>query len=236
MFMTLLNPYFFFHMLKFIEFLALWMRLLIPKPVASASDFLTLAMGQMESSCINEWALTRARHTREFFNLQCMPFSAFSFTLVIYRELPDVQAEFRKGRGTRDQIANIWKQENFRKTSTCASLTTLKPLTVQITTNCGKFFKSWKYQLTLPASWETCMQVKKQQLELDMEQQSGSKLGKEHDKAVYCHLTYLTFMQSTSCKMPDCIMHKLQSRWQGEILITSHMQMTPPLWQKVKRN
>ena len=68
-------------------------------------------MGQMESSCIYEWAPTRARHTREFFNLQRMPFSAFSFTLVILKcvnqELPDVQAEFRKGKGTRDQIANI---------------------------------------------------------------------------------------------------------------------------------
>ena len=71
-----------------------------------------------------------------------------------------------------------------------------------ITTNCGKFFKRWEYQTTLPASWEICMQVKKQQLEPDMEQQTGSKLGKEYVKAVYCHLAYLTFMQSTSCKMP----------------------------------
>ena len=72
-------------------------------------------------------------------------------------ELPDVQAGFRKGRGTRDQIANICyitekKQENSRKTSTSASLTTLKPLTVWITTNGGKFFKRWEYQTTLPAS------------------------------------------------------------------------------------
>ena len=83
-------------------------------------------------------------------------------------ELPDVQTELRKGRGTRDQITNIcWiieKQENSRKTS--ASLTVLKPLTVWITANSGKFFKSWEYQTTLPASREICMQVKKQQLEL----------------------------------------------------------------------
>ena len=89
-------------------------------------------------------------------------------------ELSDAQARFRKGRGARDQIANIcWiieKQENSRKASTSASLTILKPLTVWITTNCGKFLRRWEYQTTLPASWEICLQVKKQQLELDMEQ------------------------------------------------------------------
>ena len=94
-------------------------------------------------------------------------------------ELPDVQAGFRKGRGTRDQIANIcWifkKQESSRKISTSALLTMPKPLTVWITKNCGKFWKRWKYQTTWPASWETCRQVRKQQLELDMEQQTGSK-------------------------------------------------------------
>ena len=70
----------------------------------------------------------------------------------------------------------------------------LKPLTVWITTNCGKFFKRWKYQTTLPASWETCIQVKKQQLEPDMEQRTSSKLGKEYIKAVYCHPAYLIYM------------------------------------------
>ena len=79
------------------------------------------------------------------------------------------------------------KLENTRKTSTSASLTILKPLTLWITTNCGKFWKRWEYQATLPASWEICMQVKKQQLELDMEQWTGSKLGKEYVKAVYRH-------------------------------------------------
>ena len=68
----------------------------------------------------------------------------------------------------------------------------LKPLTVWIITNCGKFLKKWEYQTTLPASWETCMQVKKQQLEQDMKQWIDSKLGKEYIKAVYCHPTYLT--------------------------------------------
>ena len=70
-----------------------------------------------------------------------------------------------------------------------------------ITTNCGKFLKKWEYQTTLPAAGETYMQVKKQQLEPDVEQQTGSKLGKEYAKAVYCHPAYLTYMQSTSCKI-----------------------------------
>ena len=72
----------------------------------------------------------------------------------------------------------------------------LNSLTVWITTNCGKFFKRWEYQTTLHAFWEICMLVKKQQLELDMEQRTGSKLGKEYVKAVYCHPAYLTYMQS----------------------------------------
>ena len=66
---------------------------------------------------------------------------------------------------------------------------------------------------TLPTSWEICMQVKKQQLELDMEQQTDSKLGKEHIKAVYCHRAYLTYMQRTSCEMPGWMKHKLESRF-----------------------
>ena len=119
------------------------------------------------------------------------------------------------------------KQEKSRKTSTSASLTTLKPLTVWITTKYGKFLKRQKYQTTLPASWETCMQVKKQQLEPDMEQQTGSKLGKKYIKAVYCHLAYLTYMQSTSCKMSDWMKQELESRLQDEMSITSDTQMTP---------
>ena len=137
------------------------------------------------------------------------------------RELSDVQAGFRKVRGTRDQLANIhwtiekarefqkkicfctvlewlWgdsprpraEQETSRKTFTSALLTMPKPLTVWITTNSGKFFKRWKYQTTWPASWEAYMQVRKQQLELDMEQQTDSKLEKECVKAIYCHPVY----------------------------------------------
>ena len=80
------------------------------------------------------------------------------------------------------------------------------------------------------------MQVKKQQLELDMEQLTGSKSGKEYVKAEYCHPGYLTNMQSTSCEISDWIKHKLESRLPGEISITSDMHMIPPLWQKVKKN
>ena len=87
------------------------------------------------------------------------------FQYYINWELPDVQAGFWKGRGTRDQISNIhWiivKAREFQKNTTSASLIMLKPLIVGITTNCGKFFKKWEYQTTLPASWEICMQVKK---------------------------------------------------------------------------
>ena len=114
--------------------------------------------------------------------------------------------------------------------------TTLEPLTMWITTNCGKFLKRWEYQTTLPTYWEICMQVKKQQLEPDMEQKNGSKLGKDSIKAVYCHLTYLTYMQSTSWETLGWMKHKLETRLPGEISITSDMEMTPPLWQKAKRN
>ena len=97
----------------------------------------------------------------------------------VNRELPDVQAGFRKGRGTRDQIANIcWiieKAREFQKNMYFCFIDLTKPLTVWITIYCGKFFKRWEYQTTWPASWEICIQVRKQQLELDMEQQTGSK-------------------------------------------------------------
>ena len=80
------------------------------------------------------------------------------------------------------------------------------------------------------------MQVKKQQLEVDMEQWTGSKSGKEYVKAVYCHFAYLTYMQSTSWEILGWMKHKLKSILLGEISKTSDMQMTPPLWQKVKKN
>ena len=79
------------------------------------------------------------------------------------------------------------------------------------------------------------MQVKKQQLELDMEKQTGSKQEKEYSKAVYCHPAYLTYMQSTWCEMSGWMKHKLESRLPGETSITSDTELKAPLWQKVKR-
>ena len=80
------------------------------------------------------------------------------------------------------------------------------------------------------------MQVKKQQLELDVEQQTGSKLGKEYVKAVYCHPVYLIFMQNMSCEMLGWMKPKVESRLPGELSITSDMQMASPLWQEARRN
>ena len=101
----------------------------------------------------------------------------------VNRELPDVQTSFWKDRGTRDQISNIWwimeKVKEFQKNIYFCFTVYAKALTVWITINCGTFWKRWEYQSTWPASWEICMQVRKQQLELDMEQQTGSKQEKE---------------------------------------------------------
>ena len=100
----------------------------------------------------------------------------------------------------------------------------------------GKILKRWEYQTTLPASWETCVQVKKQQLELYMEQLTVLKLGKEYFKGIYCHPVYLTSMQSTLYKMPGWINHKVESRFPEEISTTWDIQMIPFQWQKVKRS
>ena len=124
-------------------------------------------------------------------------------------------------------IGSSKKQENSRKTSTSASLTMLKPLTIWITTN-WKILHDMGMPDTLPVSWETCMQIKKQQSGLDIDNEwTGSKLGKEYVKAVYCNPAYLTCMQSTSCKMLDWMKHKLESRLPGEISTTSGMQIIP---------
>ena len=158
--------------------------------------------------------------------------SLLNYICSIYSELPDVQAEFRKGRGTRDQIANIcWiieKGQVFQR-NICFCFIDYAKAFVWITINCGKFLKKWEYQTTLPASWKTYLKVKRQQLEPDMEQWTDSLLGKEYDKAVYilspclcnfynkavyCHPVYLTSMQSTSWETLDWKKHKLESRLQ----------------------
>ena len=123
----------------------------------------------------------------------------------VNRELPDVQAAFKKGRGTRDQVANIcWifkKAREFQKNIYFCFIDFAKAF------DCMDHNKLWKIlkEVAIPDhltwSWETYMQVRKQQLELDMEQQTGSKLGKEYVKAEYCHPAYITYMQSTSWEM-----------------------------------
>ena len=151
------------------------------------------------------------------------------FKLVLEKaEEPDIKLPTSDG--------SLKKQESSRINIYFCFIDYAKLLTVWITINYGKLFKRWEYQTTWPASWETYMQVRKQQLELDMEQQTSSKQGKEYIKAVYCHPAYLTYMQSTSWEKVGWKKHKLESRLPGEISITSDMQMTPTLWQKVKRN
>ena len=159
------------------------------------------------------------------------------------QELPDVQVGYRKGRGTTDQTANIcWiidhkkKQGKSRKTSTSALLTTLKPLAGWSKTNCGKFFKRWEYQAILPASWETCMQVKKQQLDTDLEKWTGSKLGKNYIKDVYCQPDYLMSMQNTSCEMLGWVKLNLESRLPGKISTTTDNQMIQLLMAESEEN
>ena len=153
----------------------------------------------------------------------------------VNHELPDVQAGFRKGRETRDQIANInWiikKTRKFQKSIYCF-IDYAKAFDCVDHNKLWKIWKRWEYQTTWPASWEICMQVKNQQLEPDMEQQTGSNFVKENIKAVYCHPAYLSYMQSTSCEILGWMKHKLELRLLGEMSITSDMQMTPPLCRK----
>ena len=143
----------------------------------------------------------------------------------VNRKVPDVQAGFRKGRGTRDQIANIhWvieKAREFQKNIYFCFIDYAKAFDYVDHHKLWKILKRWEYQTTLLAFGETCIQFKKQQLESNMEQQTGSKLGKEYVKAVYCHPAYLTYMQNTSCEMPGWMKHKLESRMLGEISTTS---------------
>ena len=148
---------------------------------------------------------------------------------------PNIKAGLRKGRGTRDQITNIcWiiEKENSRKISTSALLTTPKLLTVVY------------HQTTWPASWEVCMQVKKQQLDLDMKKTDTFQIGKGVRQGCILSPCLFNFyaeyiIRNTEKKKKETLdwkKHKLESRLLGEISITSDMQMTPPLWQKVKKN
>ena len=154
-------------------------------------------------------------------------------------ELPDVQTGFREGRGTRDQIANIcWiieKAREFQKNICFVDYTKAFDCGSQQTVENSRDGNTRPPYL--PPVEPVWFKVKKQQLEPDMEQQTGSKLGRVHQGCiVYCHPAYLTSMQSTSCKMPDWMKHKLESRLLGEISITSDMQVITPLWHKAERS
>ena len=141
------------------------------------------------------------------------------------------------------QIANIcWiieKAREFQKNIYFCSIDYAKAFDC-VDHKTGKFFKRWEYQTILPASWEICMQVKKQQLELNMGQWAGSKLGKECVKDIYCHPAYLTSMQSTSCEMLGCMKHRILILDAGIKIARRNIKnlsytMTLLLWQKVKR-
>ena len=153
----------------------------------------------------------------------------------VNQELPDVQAGFRNGRGTRDQIANIcWiiqKARKFQKNIYLSFIDYAKPLAVRITRNCGKFLKRWDYQATLPASWEICMQVKKQQLEPDMEQWNWFQIGKGvHQDCILSSCLFILYAEYiVQNPFQTGMKHKMESRLKGDTSITPDMQMTPPL-------
>ena len=155
-------------------------------------------------------------------------------------ELPDIQGGFRKGRGTRDQIANsrwiIEKAREFQKNIYLCFIDYAKAF------DCVDHKKLWKIlkEMGIP-DHPTCLLINLYAgQEATVRTGHGTtdwfQVGKEYVKAVYCHPAYLTSMQSTSCEMPGWMKHKLESRLPGEISITSDMQMTPPLWQKAKKN
>ena len=149
------------------------------------------------------------------------------------QELLDVQVVFSKGRETRDKIFNICcvigKAREFWKTSTSVLLTARKPLTMWIT-NCGRFLK----RLGIPDHLTCLLRSLYAGQEATFRTRHGTmdwfQLEKDYVKAVYCHPAYLTYMQSTSCKVLGWMKHKLESRLPGEISITLDMQMRPLLW------
>ena len=158
----------------------------------------------------------------------------------VNHEFPDVQAGFRKGRRTRDQIANIrciiGKAREFQKNIYFCFIDYAKAFDCVDHYKLGKILQGMGIPDYLTCLLRNLYSGQEATVRTGHGQQTDSKLGKEYVKAVYCHLAYLIHMQSTSCKMLDWMKHKLELRQPGEILITSDMQMTPPLWQKAKSN
>jgi len=133
-------------------------------------------------------------------------------------------------------VGSLKRQENSRKISTSALLTMPKPLTVWITTNCGTFSRDGNTRPPyLPPERSVCSQEATARTEHGTTDWFQIRKG-VHQGCIYCHLAYLTYMQNTSCEMPGWMKHKLESRLQGEISVTSDMHITPPLWQKAKKN
>ena len=157
----------------------------------------------------------------------------------VNHELPDVQAGFRKGRGTRNQIANIcWiikKAREFQKNIYFCFVDYAKAFDC---VDHNKLENSERDGITdhLTCLLRNLYAGQEATVRTGHGTTTSSKLGKEYIKAADCHPAYLTYMQTASCKMPGWMKHKLESRFPGEISITLDMQMTPPLWQKVKRN
>ena len=157
----------------------------------------------------------------------------------VNHELPHVQDGFRKGRGTKSNCQHLL---DHQKNESVPEKYLLLLYWLHQTFDCVNHNKLWKslQEMGIPdhltCLLEIWMQVKMQQLELDMKQQTGSNLVKEFIKAVYCHPVNWTYMQSTSGKMSGQMKCKLESKLLGEISTTSDMQMIPPLWQKVKKN
>ena len=180
---------------------------------------------------------TTQLHSSHVLAKQCWKFSKSAFN-IMNQELPDVEAEFRKGRGTRDQIGSIHciieKVREFHKYIYLCFIGCAKAF------DCVDHNKLWKIlweirisaHLNLPP--EKSVYIQKITVRTGHGKQTGSKLRNEYVKALYCHPPYLAYMQSTTCEKPGWIKHKLESRLPGEISIASNMQMTPPLWAESK--
>jgi len=176
------------------------------------SVFIPVPKKDNAKECSNYLTIARISHTSKVM----LTILQARLQQYMNHELPDVQAGFRKGRGTRDQLTNIhWiieKAKEFQKNIYFCFIDFTKAF------DCVDHNKLWKILTDgntrppdLPSEKSVC--------------RSGSRLGKEYVKATYCHLFYLTYMQSTSCEIPDWMKHKLESRLQGEISVTSDMQM-----------
>ena len=167
------------------------------------SVFIPIAKKGNVKECSNYCTVALISHARMF----CSKFSKPDFNSIWTMNFQMFKLIFEKAEEPEiklpTSVGSSKKQDSSRKTSTSALLTMPKPLTVWITTNCGKFLNRWEYQTALPASWEICIQVRKQQLALDKEQQTCSKLKKEYVKAIFCHPAYLIYMHSTSWEMLD---------------------------------